>query len=344
MNRITLTHRSSEVRRIGASIRRRASAFSLSLWFLSAAVNPSISFATDGPKAVVSGTVENLGALPRGKPVVREFRIQNTGTEPLQISARANCGCTVASYDKTIPPGGTGKFSVELKTNALIGAFRKTVDVETNDSTLPEFVLEMRGESIPALQVSPDPNLPVELKWTETTAREFIVKTANGVALLDAATTDPAMKPKIEKTETGTYELKFEFPIDVPAGSQPVAITLMTDAEFEKSVPISLKLEKGLIVSPRELKLIPALGQARGSKKGSLIVRSASGPVQIVKASSADETLRVESKPIMEGKLYQVTVTELRPQAESVGKAAASRSIVLETNDPHQPRVEIPVR
>lgn len=306
--------------------------------------SPVASETTDGPKAVVSGTVEDLGSLPRGKPVVRQFRIENTGTTPLEISAKANCGCTVANYDRTIPPGSKGNFTVELKTNNLIGTFRKTVDVTTNDSTLPSFVLELRGESVPAVQISPDPNLPVEVKWAESTLKEFVVKTAPGVNLIDTATTDPTLKPKIERVETGTYKLTFDLRPEIPAGSKAIVITLKTDAEFEKSVPMPLRIEKGLIASPPTLQLVPAFGQSQRNSKGAVIVRSASGTVRIVKASTSDESLNVEAKSVRDGKLYQVIVTENRRFADPIKKVAKPRSVILETDDPNQPKFEIPVR
>lgn len=141
-------------------------------------------FSTDGPKAVVSGTVEDLGEFPRGKSIVKTFRIENTGTTPLEIAARANCGCTLTKFDRTIAPGSSGKFEVELKSNTLLGEFRKTVDVTTNDSTLPKFVLEFKGKAIPAIEVSPSPITRVELKWDAPTEQEYRIKSAAGVSVI----------------------------------------------------------------------------------------------------------------------------------------------------------------
>ncbi|MBI1324128.1 DUF1573 domain-containing protein [bacterium] len=338
------SHRTIYARNTHQANRFRSLSISLASCFLALTVVPVLSETTDGPKAVISGTVADLGALPRGKPVVRQFQIENTGTTPLEISARANCGCTVANYDRRIPPGGKGKFTVDLKTKDLLGEFRKTVDVTTNDSTLPNFVLELRGESIPAVKISPDPNLPVEAKWAESTEKEFVVKTANGVTLIDAVTTDAALKPRIELVETNTYKLTFRFPPEIPAGSNARSITLKTDAEFESSIPMQLRLEKGLIASPPSLKLLSAFGQPQAGSKGAVIVRSASGPVRIVKASSSDENLNVEAKSVTEGKIYQVIVTEKRRQPGPKEKNFSPRTIVLETDDPHQTRFEIPVR
>jgi len=296
---------------------------------------------TDGPKAVVSGTVSELGDFPRGKSIVKSFRIENTGTTPLEISARANCGCTLTDFDRTIPPGGTGKFKVELKSNTLIGEFRKTVDVTTNDSTLPKFVLELKGKSIPAIEVSPNAATRVELKWDGPTEQEYSIKSATGVNVIEAIASDRFVTLRLEPVETGNNRLYARFAAETPAGSRLAAVTIVTDAEFEKRIPLTIPADKGLVSTPDFLRFAPAFGQA-GAVKAAVLVRSASGPVKILRASSTDETLNVETKALQEGRIHQVTVTG--PAGKPAAKSAAKRSIVLETDDPHQPRFEIPIR
>ncbi len=296
---------------------------------------------TDGPKAVVSGTVEDLGEFPRGKSIVKTFRIENTGTTPLEIAARANCGCTLTKFDRTIAPGGSGKFEVELKSNTLLGEFRKTVDVTTNDSTLPKFVLELKGKAIPAIEVSPSPVTRVELKWDAPTEQEYRIKSATGVSVIEAIASDRFVTLRLEPVETGIYRLFVRFAAETPAGSRSTAMTIVTDAEFEKRIPLTITADKGLIAMPEFLQFVPAFGQP-GVAKAAVLVRSASGPVKILRAWSADESLKVETKPIQEGRIHQVTVSG--PATKQAEKPAVNRTIVLETDDPHQPRFEIPIR
>lgn len=296
---------------------------------------------TDGPKAVVSGTVVDLGEFPRGKSIVRTFRIENTGTTPLEIEARANCGCTLTNFDRKIAPGSAGKFEVELKSNTLLGEFRKTVDVTTNDSTLPKFKLEFKGKAIPAIEVSPSPVARVELKWDGPTEQEYRIKTAAGVSVLDAIASDRFVTSRLEPLETGNYRLFVRFAPETPAGSRSIVMTIATDAEFEKQIPLTITSDKGLVSTPEFLRFAPAFGQD-GVAKAAVIVRSASGPVNILRAWSGDESLKVETKPIQEGRIHQVTVTG--PAVKPEAKPDGNRKIVLETDDPHQPRFEIPIR
>lgn len=149
------------------------------------------------------------------------------------------------------------------------------------------------------------------------------------------------MTLRLEPVETGTYRLFVRFAAETPAGSLSTAMTIVTDAEFEKRIPLTITADKGLVATPEFLKFAPAFGQA-GVAKAAVLVRSASGPVKILRAWSADESLKVETKPIQEGRIHQVTVSG--PAAKPAAKPAVNRTIVLETDDPHQPRFEIPIR
>jgi hypothetical protein len=297
---------------------------------------------TDGPKAVVSGTVADVGKLPRGKTVTSKFKIENTGTTPLEVEARANCGCTVADYDRIIAPGGTGNFTVELKTATLLGEFRKTVDVRTNDSTLPKFSLEIRGDSVPAVEIVPDSNLPIELSWEGITEKEYRIETAAGVSLIDASSTDELIKAKLDRIETGAYRLILSVQPDIEAGTRNASVVLTSDAEFEKQIPLAIRAEKGLISTPPALKLPRVSGQASKPVKSAVLVRSASGPVRIVRSFSSDESLKVETKEIKEGKIFQVIVE--RTGTTTAKSPQTKRTVTLETDDPRQPRFEIPIR
>jgi len=50
-----------------------------------------------------------------GESVSHDFVFKNTGTSVLKIMrVSPSCNCTVASYDREVPPGGTGKVTLQL--------------------------------------------------------------------------------------------------------------------------------------------------------------------------------------------------------------------------------------
>jgi len=75
----------------------------------------------------------DFGRIVQGKPVTAEFTFTNTGELPLVINnAKGSCGCTGVDYPKAaVLPGQTGKIKATFNAAAL-GAFNKTVMVESN--------------------------------------------------------------------------------------------------------------------------------------------------------------------------------------------------------------------
>lgn len=97
------------------------------------------------PKAVIPQPIADLAPVPKGETIKHDFVIKNEGDAPLEItSVRPACGCTIADYDKVIPPGGTGKIHTELDTsNMNAGGTAKTVSVFTSDPANPRFELTL---------------------------------------------------------------------------------------------------------------------------------------------------------------------------------------------------------
>lgn len=93
-------------------------------------------------------TQHNFGKIQQGKPVVAEFKFDNSGQNPLIISnARGSCGCTGVEYPKEpIMPGASGVIKATFNA-ANVGAFNKTVTVESNAESGVVY-LEIRGEVV----------------------------------------------------------------------------------------------------------------------------------------------------------------------------------------------------
>ena len=65
---------------------------------------------THGPKAVPVEAVVDAGTVAKGEKIKTTFEIKNEGDQTLEITdVRPSCGCTIATYDKTVAPGKVGK-------------------------------------------------------------------------------------------------------------------------------------------------------------------------------------------------------------------------------------------
>ena len=98
------------------------------------------------PKASFDKTMHEFGTILWKNPVTATFKITNKGDKPLVISnVTTSCGCTVTDWTKShILPGKTGEVSSTFDAKAL-GRFRKSIGVYCNASDKPVY-LSFRGE------------------------------------------------------------------------------------------------------------------------------------------------------------------------------------------------------
>ena len=108
------------------------------------------------PKAELSETSHDFGQVREDMSLVHTFVIKNSGTENLQvIDVDPDCACTVANYDKVIPPGGTGRISLEIKPFSVIHAFKKKAQVRLNAPNQPSLTLVMTGNAQRGIEIEP---------------------------------------------------------------------------------------------------------------------------------------------------------------------------------------------
>lgn len=100
----------------------------------------------EGAGMVFENETIDYGTIEQNADGQREFALTNNGNKPLIImSATGSCGCTVPDAPKEpIAPGAKAVIKVKYDTNR-VGAFTKTVTVNSNASTTPK-ILTIKGE------------------------------------------------------------------------------------------------------------------------------------------------------------------------------------------------------
>lgn len=108
------------------------------------------------PRLTIVEPVKEFGTVAKGEKLDWSFVVKNTGTSDLQIiAARPACGCTVADFDKVIKPGQSGKVSAHVDTTAFAGPISKTVTLETNDPSTPSSLLTIHATVQPFVEAYP---------------------------------------------------------------------------------------------------------------------------------------------------------------------------------------------
>jgi len=117
----------------------------------------------------------------------------------------------VARYDRTIPPGGEGKITLEIRTKGYEGKMQKTARVVTNDPVKSQVSLTMKGQIWTPVHLKPK---YVRLKGTVGEEMEQVVvlrgekKEPLKVELASISIPDKVEAELHEKEKGRSYELK----------------------------------------------------------------------------------------------------------------------------------------
>ncbi len=103
-----------------------------------------------------SETAHDFGPVREDMTLTYTFVVKNTGTADLQImDVDPDCACTVANYDKVVPPGGTGNITLEIKPFSVVHAFKKKAEVKFNDPNQSGLTLVLTGNASKSIEIEP---------------------------------------------------------------------------------------------------------------------------------------------------------------------------------------------
>ena len=98
------------------------------------------------PRLVLPEKEFDFGGVKEGSKITHDFVVLNKGEAVLEIrEVSVSCGCSAASFDRTIPPGGEGKITLRVDTKGYEGNIHKTATVYTNDPETARFTLGVRA-------------------------------------------------------------------------------------------------------------------------------------------------------------------------------------------------------
>ena len=109
------------------------------------------------PRVVAPETSRDFGKVFEDKALSHTFVIKNEGNAPLRVEdVDPDCACTVADYDRVIPPGGQGRITLTIKPFSVMRDFLKQTKVKFNDPARPELELTLKGYVEPIIEIQPN--------------------------------------------------------------------------------------------------------------------------------------------------------------------------------------------
>jgi hypothetical protein len=295
-------------------------------------------------KAVFAATQIDAGEVWRGEDARYVFTLKNDGDAPLEIDAKPTCGCTVANFDKVIAPGAEGKIEASIHTTNFRGKLEKTIEFSSNDADLPAKNLVMTANVKSAISVSPSESPLIGLKSAGPTTQELEIKIEGKtpIHVTRAACSAPYASATVEPIPAASgsaYKVMLTIDPAAPMGRSAFLVTAFTDSPHEPQVNITAVCEKGIVVMPASAYFGTVGPQTALPLHQSLTVSRREGRLGIQKIDAGDPNLEVKQTASADGKQVQLQLTYRGGWPAGL----VQRKIVLHTDDPAQPTIEIPV-
>jgi hypothetical protein len=295
--------------------------------------------------AIEKPQIDN-GDVRRGDIVHYVFKLKNTGDAPLEIFARPNCGCTVANFDKVIPPGAEGKIEADLNTASFRGRILKTIDVSSNDLDRPRTNLHLLANVVSLVQILPTETPLLALKGEGPTVKELELRPTGKepIEIIRADCSVPYASVQLEPIENagGTgkaYKLRLTVQPEAPLGRSVLLVTAFTSSVREPRIYFTAICDKGILAIPQSVFMGALTSKTVQPVTQILTLTRSDGDFHVLKVESEDANLKVQPEALAGSHQYRLTVTY---QGGWPVGAVRSKITVL-TDDPRQPRIEIPV-
>ncbi|ADV43279.1 DUF1573 domain-containing protein [Bacteroides helcogenes] len=323
----------------------------------------------------------SFGQIEWKQPVTAQYTITNTGDQPLVLTeVEPDCACSVAQWTKSpIAPGAKGVVNVTFDAEAL-GHFQKSVAIHTNAQ--PHLVyLKFNGEVVRAIkdftrthpyligQIRIDKN---SLDFPDMQHGEHPTMHI-GVVNLSERPYEPVLmhlppylqmeaKPNVlQKGEKGiiTLTLNSEKLTDLGLTQASVYLARFAGDKVgdENEIPVSAVLlpdfsgmtatEKAnapvIDLSAKEIDMSDVLAKKSKARQDIAITNKGHAPLQINKLQVFHPAVGVNLKKsvLQPGESTRLRVTV---EKKNIGKKRRHLRLLIITNDPMQPKVEINIK
>ncbi|MCL4837426.1 MAG: DUF1573 domain-containing protein [Thermoanaerobaculia bacterium] len=323
------------------------------LALLVAAAPHVLAAAGPAPKAVVPGPVWNAGAVAKGERLTTDFVIRNEGDADLELlEVTPACGCTVAEFDKRIPPGGAGKVHAELDTTGFSGPIAKGITVLTNDPANPRLQLTIQAKVEARLRAQPG---YARYIYVQGHGEAAIAQTVWAVDFPDfqvlevvspypflTVTFREATEPERLPEATGRqWRVVTTLQPDAPVGAltEPVRIRTNHPRESVLSLPISGFVRPLFAATPAVIDF----GETELAEQKVLavaLVNFGADPVEITGVESSVPGIDGSVEVVQAGHRFAVRLV-LKPE---LAKGAVHGVVRVRTTSARQPVFEIPVK
>ncbi len=304
------------------------------------------------PSIEIPRMLQDFGDVFERDEYVYAFVVRNRGNADLVIEeVSPGCGCTVAKFDKIIPPGGEGKIELVLDGKVVHGKFSKTAMVRTNDTDHPELTLTIAGNEIPFVNISPEGTIYLHGRYDEAVEKTVTLSSNEKDAELKftdvTSNIDDKITYKLEPgAKRGEFTLRVNKKTNVPPSSAYGTITLRSNSTKAPETVLQVHvLTKGSIsVTPSTLNYgVVAFGSKDAAGKPvtkTVMILKTDGQFEVKDLVIDNKNFSAKLETVEPGKQYKVDVTFVPPVKRQVSQREVGE-LMISTSDPREPSVKV---
>lgn len=333
------------------------------------------------PRFTSNTELHSFGQIEWKHPVTAQYTITNTGDQPLVLTeVEPDCACSIAQWTKTpIAPGAKGTVNVTFDAEAL-GHFNKSLAIYTNAQ--PHLVyLKFNGEVVQEIKdfTQTHPHLIGQIRIDKNSLDFPDIQHGEkpvihiGVVNLSERPYEPVLmhlppyletevKPSVlQKGEKGiiTLTLNSEKLTDLGLTQASVYLARFAGDKVgeENEIPVSAILlpdfsgmtdtEKAnapvASLSSKDVDMTTILAKKSKARQDITITNTGRSPLQISKLQVFHPAVGVSLKKsvLQPGESTRLRVTV---EKKNIGKKRRHLRLLMITNDPMQPKVEINIK
>jgi hypothetical protein len=307
--------------------------------------------AASQPKAVVVDPIKDVGTIPKGDKVNHDFEIRNDGGAPLEISdVRPACGCTVASFDKSIAPGKSGKVHVLFDTATFNGPVAKGVTVYTNDPANPQLELTLRAKVEPYIAMKPGyarytivrgearEGTIVQTLYAPDGTQMDVVKVDSPWPYLKVGFREAQEGERLPDVKVKQWRVETTLSSEAPVGPLAGMVTVHTNHSKQKlvEIPVSGFVRPVLAVTPAKADF-GRIELKEPHRRAFSIKNFATEPIKVIGVDPPGQGLEAKVESLEEGRNYVVRLT-LDP---GMPKGPFHNKLTIHTDSPKSPILEV---
>lgn len=257
----------------------------------------------------------------------------------------------MAKFDKVILPGREGTVELAVEGDRVHGEFTKSATIESNDPDHPQMTVNVRGNAIPYVSVTPDGTVYLHGRYGEPIEQDITIssneKDLDFKVLGVSSNIDDKITYALEPgTAPHTYTLKVFKNPKLPTLSTYGTITLTTNSKRspETTLQVHVMTKGSITLSPQVLnfgavKFTDENGPGTPETRALTVTRSAAG-LKIKDISINNASYKAVVEPVMPGQQYRIQVT-FTPPVRKTARQAEVGEMIIHTDDPSEPAVRV---